>query len=100
MPPAEIFLESLTINDPELKNEPFWIRVYKKFYDKNTHKWAYDEQSLAYLLKVTSFEEISKKESKESAFEDLVALDMPERFEGSICLEAVKAKTFKPGLSY
>jgi predicted SAM-dependent methyltransferase len=90
LPPAEIFLESIAMNDPELMNQPFWIRGYKRFYDKNVHKWAYDEQSLTHLLKITGFKEISKKEFMQSAIKDVIYLDMPKRFEGSICLEAIK----------
>lgn len=88
--PAEIFLENIDMYDPNLMNQPFWIRVYKRFYDKNTHKWAYDEQSLAHLLKVTGFKDISKKEFMQSSIEEIVNLDIPERFEESICLEAIK----------
>jgi len=89
--PAEIFLENLAMYDHGLANEPFWLRFYKKkFYDKNTHKWAYDEQSLSYLLKGTGFKDICKRKYGESLIENVVNLDIPERFEGSICFEAVK----------
>ena len=62
----------------------------QKKYDKNTHKWAYDDQSLARLLKVTGFKNISKKHFMQSAIEDIANLDIRERFEGSVCLEAFK----------
>jgi predicted SAM-dependent methyltransferase len=90
LPPAEIFLENIDMYDPGLMNQPFWIRVYKGVYDKNTHKWAYDEQSLAYFLKATGFRDICKRKYGESLIENVASLDLPERFEGSICLEAVK----------
>lgn len=90
LPPAEIFLENINMYDPGLMKQPFWIRFYKKVYDKNTHKWAYDEQSLAYLLKLTGFKNICNKAYGESFIEDVLNLDLPQRFEGSICLEAIK----------
>ena len=88
--PAEIFLQNFAMHQPNLTAQPVWIRVYKKFHDKNTHKWAYDEQSLAYLLKLTGFKTFAKRKSGESFIEDVNNLDLPERFEGSICFEAVK----------
>ena len=90
LPPAEIFLEHIDMYDPGLMDQPFWIRVHKKLYDKNTHKWACDEQSLAYLLKAAGFRDICKRRYGESLIENVTSLDLPERFEGSICFEAVK----------
>ncbi len=61
LPPAEIFLENLAMYDPSLEDNPFYIKIYKKFYDKNTHKWAYDEYPLANLLKMTGLKKFVKE---------------------------------------
>lgn len=90
LPPAEIFLENLVMYDYDLVDQPFWIKICKKFYDKNTHKWVYDEQSLTYFLKETGFKDIRKRKFGESFIKDIVKLDNLERFEASICLESIK----------
>lgn len=90
LPPAENFLESLQMYDQNLVNQPFWLKLYKKFYDKNTHKWMYDRKSLTYLLRMAGFKDISQKRLGESVIEDVANLDRPERFQASVCLEAIK----------
>lgn len=90
LPPAENFLESLQMYDQNLVNQPFWLKFYKMFHDKNTHKWMYDLESLSYLLRMTGFKDISEKRFSESIIEDIIQLDQYDRFQNSICLEAIK----------
>lgn len=90
LPPLERFLEINEMYESNLINQPFWIRAYKKLYDKNTHKWAYDIQSLTYLLNTVGFKNIGERKYGESLIEDITNLDAPERFESSLCMEATK----------
>ncbi len=88
--PAGHFLESLSMLPKDTGKDPLLVRAYNALYNKNTHKWAYDRQSLSYLLKSIGFKNISQKEFMESSFNEIAALDIPSRFEGAICLEAIK----------
>jgi len=89
LPPSEKFLENLLIYDSNLSNHPLWMTLLK-IYDKNTHKWAYDEQSLAYFMRTAGFKNICKRKYRESKIDDITQLDRPERFDATICLESVK----------
>jgi len=50
----------------------------------------YDRKSLTYLLRMAGFKDISQKRLGESVIEDVANLDRPERFQASVCLEAIK----------
>ncbi len=89
-PPAEIFLQDLGIFEKESVNENMLIHLYKKIYNKNIHKWMYDEYSLALLLKEQGFSNIQRKQSCESLIKDIERLDNGARFDNAICLEAQK----------
>lgn len=90
LPPSEKFLENLQIYDKQASIQPVYIKIYKKIYNKNIHKWMYDIHSLTYLLRKSGFKDITQRDYLESAIPDVEKLDRPERFQGSICLEAVK----------
>lgn len=89
--PAERFLEDLGIFEKESANENMLIRLYKKIYNKNIHKWMYDERSLAAFLLKCGFKNIQRKSCYESLIKDIEKLDAPERFKDAVCLEAQKA---------
>ncbi len=89
--PSERFLENLGILNKESADENIFIRLYKKIiYDKNSHKWMYDEYSLSALILEHGFSNIQRKKCYESLIKDIEKLDNPERFDDSICLEAEK----------
>lgn len=88
--PAERFLEDLGIFEKESVNENMLIHLYKKIYNKNIHKWMYDEYSLILLLKEQGFSNIQRKQSYESLIKDIERLDNAVRFDNAICLEAQK----------
>jgi len=88
--PSDRFLEDLCIFEKESANENILIRLYKKIYNKNTHKWMYDEYSLTALLLEYGFDTIQRKGCYESLIKDIEKLDNPEKFNGSVCLEAQK----------
>ena len=88
--PAERFLEDLGIFEKESVNENMLIHLYQKIYNKNIHKWMYDEYSLILLLKEQGFSNIQRKQSYESLIKDIERLDNAVRFDNAICLEAQK----------
>lgn len=90
-PGSDRFLEDLCLFEKESANENIFTRLYKKIYNKNTHKWMYDEYSLTALLLKCSFSNIQRKSCYESLIKDIEELDNPERFTVAVCLEAQKA---------
>lgn len=88
--PSERFLESLCILNKESSDENIFTRLYKKItYDKNIHKWMYDEYSLTAIMLEHGFGNVQCRKCYESLIKDIEKLD-PERFENIICLEAEK----------
>jgi predicted SAM-dependent methyltransferase len=88
--PAEKFLEDLCIFEKSSARESGVSRIYKKLYNKNIHKFMYDEYSLTALLKEYGFSDIYRKSCYESLIKDVEKLDNPERFNNAICLESRK----------
>ena len=72
------------------KNRNVFLKLYRVFNDKNSHKWAFDACSLRYLLETVGLRDIAERTYGESLIENVKELDSLRRFEGSICLEAVK----------
>ncbi len=89
--PADEFLEGMGMYDAGGNSDPFWVRFVKTFQgNKNLHKWLYDSYSLSLKLKGFGFVKIVQKEYLDSQVEDIKNLDNPDRFSGSICIEANK----------
>jgi len=89
-PASDRFLEDLCLFEKESANENIFTRLYKKIYDKNIHKWMYDEYSLTALLLKYGFHNIQRKGCYESMIKDIETLDEPNRFNSSVCLETQK----------
>lgn len=89
-PPSDKFLEDLWLYEKGSTGENILIRLYKKIYNKNTHKWMYDQYSLTSCLVKCGFENVQRKECYDSLIEDVERLDSPEGFKGTLCLEAQK----------
>lgn len=89
--PSIDFLNNLGIFADEFHVVNSFFRFYKKIvYDKNIHKWVYDEYSLTVLLLKCGFANIQRKRYNESLIEDIEKLDDYARFDNAICLEAQK----------
>jgi predicted SAM-dependent methyltransferase len=88
--PSEKFLDNLGIFDKEAANESMLMRFYKKLSNKNTHKWMYDEYALAALLKKYGFSDIQRRVCYESLISGIEKIEIPERFNYAVCLEAKK----------
>ncbi|MCX5704104.1 MAG: methyltransferase domain-containing protein [Candidatus Omnitrophica bacterium] len=87
--PAERFLEDLGLFEKESAATNILIQLYKKIYNKNIHKWMYDEYSLTSLLKEHGFSNIQRKQPYESLIKDIEKVDY-DKFYNAICLEAQK----------
>lgn len=68
------------------------IRVYNNIKDYNTHKWMYDEESLAKLIKDAGFSKIKRRNFHQSKIDNIGEIELAERFEGGrgLCIEAEK----------
>jgi SAM-dependent methyltransferase len=65
-------------------------RVLASFLDRADHLWMYDGESLVALLRDAGFASAVTRAFLESALEDVAALDLPERAEESVYVEAAR----------
>ncbi len=57
---------------------------------KNNHRFLYDREALRKQLAAAGFSEVAEKKYAESAIPHIELIDIKERFNGAICLEATK----------
>lgn len=89
--PAERFLEALNIFERDSINKNIFLRFYKKIiFNKNIHRWMYDEYALGFFLRQYNFFNIQRRGCYESLIKDIRKLDTPMRFDKAVCLEAQK----------
>lgn len=94
-------------NKPELAAKHFFRDTYyfeipipnsffglMKFYfkRKNNHHFLYDKEGLSFQMEQAGFTDINSFGYGESKIENIIDIDIPERFENAICLEASKSK--------
>ena len=70
---------------------PGLIKYY--FKRKNNHHFLYDKEGLEYQLMVAGFVDIRSMKWGESRIPGIEKIDIPERFQGAICLEGIKPAT-------
>jgi SAM-dependent methyltransferase len=68
----------------------FWGFVKFYFRRKNNHAFLYDEEALVYQLQTAGFTQITRRNYGDSDIENILEIDDPSRFEGSLCIEAIK----------
>ncbi len=89
---ADTFIFDLHMRPPAATKVNIFRRLYHAFYDFNSHKWIYDEESLSNLYKEAGFVESKRRKSLESDIEDIHLIERPERFgfDNSLIIEAKK----------
>ena len=68
----------------------YWL--YDSWNDFHSHKWMYDLTSLTYLMRSAGFVDLQKKNSGESAIENIAEVEDPSRISNGagICVEGRK----------
>ncbi len=75
---------------PERVTGPWWYRLLKSMYDKNTHKWFYDNDSLAHYLAECGFETAEVRGYLKTSLPHLSEVEHQDRVENAVCVEARK----------
>ena len=69
----------------------FFLGLIKFYFRrKNNHHFLYDYEGLKYLLELTGFRGVSLMQYGESRIPGIKEIDIPDRFRGAICVEAIK----------
>ncbi len=69
---------------------PWWYKLIKRLYDKNTHKWFYDDESMLHYLTKAGFDGIQTKKFLETSIAHLDEIEHWYKVSDSVCLEAKK----------
>jgi len=86
---ADTFVRRLRLS---VEGQPWWSVVFGHAH----HRWMYDTKSLARILEGIGYQEIKACEFRESRLNELAALDMPERREESLYVEAIRPLSSAP----
>lgn len=89
-PPGDVFVRSLKLtrlSPRRVLGMPLPVRLGVG------HRWMYDFGSLRRLLEEAGFQEIERRDYLESALAEIGELDIAERAEGSLYVEARKAES-------
>jgi len=73
-------------------NQPLPVRWYRRWFRYDSHKWLYDAASLGSTIKECHFSTWQRRGYLESSIDldRLREVEMIERFEGAVCIEACK----------
>ncbi len=85
---ADAFMESILVAPPTLETIKQKISLFFSGY--RHHQWMYDEKSLSKLLKKVGFKEVFTCEAGQTNIENPGSLNLLERVEESVYLEAKK----------
>jgi len=91
-PPADVFNERLLMRSSSPPKGNVLARIYEAWQDFHSHKWMYDEQSLAHLLRSGGFTDVIRRDYGESEIEGITDVEDPSRIlnGGGVCVEARK----------
>lgn len=89
---ADELLRGLHLRQQKRNDSNVFLRLYDAFCDFHSHKWMYDEQSLAHRMREAGFADITPKGVHDSDIKGIQAIERDSRIcngEG-ICVEARK----------
>jgi predicted SAM-dependent methyltransferase len=92
LPPADLLNERLLMRWPSPSKRNFILRIYEAWQDFHSHKWMYDEASLASLLKSVGFVDLGRRNYAESKIPNITDVEDPSRIVNGagVCLEGCK----------
>jgi predicted SAM-dependent methyltransferase len=90
--PADRLNERLLMRSTSSPKRTFLYWIYDSRNDFHSHKWMYDFNSLAGLLRSTGFVDIQRKSAGESQIENIAAVEDPSRIlnGAGVCVEGRK----------
>jgi len=92
LPPGDLLNERLLMRWPSPSRRNFVLRIYEAWQDFHSHKWMYDEQSLASLLRSVGFVDVVRRSYAESLITNITDVEDPSRIlnGAGVCLEGSK----------
>jgi predicted SAM-dependent methyltransferase len=91
--PGDVLNERLLMRWPSPSKRNLVLRVYEAIQDFHSHKWMYDEGSLAALLRSAGFVDVTRKNYAESRIPNITDVEDASRIENGagVCVEGRKA---------
>lgn len=92
LPAADLLNERLLMRWPSPSRQNLVLRIYEAWQDFHSHKWMYDEQSLACLLNSAGFVDVVRREYAQSCIANITQVEDPSRIlnGAGVCLEGRK----------
>jgi SAM-dependent methyltransferase len=92
MPPADRLNERFLMRWPSPLKRNFLLRIYESWQDFHSHKWMYDEQSLANLIHSAGFVDVTRKNYADSLIANVAEVENPSRIQNGegVCVEGRK----------
>ena len=90
--PAELFNQRLLMRWPTPASSHLLYQIYNAWQDFHSHKWMYDEDSLATLFIRMGFIEVERRDCFHSRISDIQKVEDPSRIRNGegVCVEGVK----------
>ena len=91
-PAAELLNEQLLLRERSPKHGSLAYRLYSALIDLHSHKWMYDGESLAALVRQAGFVEVSERGLFDSRIPDIDKIEQKSRLAdgAGVCVEAIK----------
>lgn len=92
LPPGDLLNERLLMRWPSPSKRNLALRIYEAWQDFHSHKWMYDEQSLANLLRSVGFVDVARRNYAESMIPNITDIEDPSRIlnGAGVCAEGRK----------
>ena len=92
IPAGDRMNERLLMRWPSPSNRNFVLRAYETMQDFHSHKWMYDEESLAALLRSAGFVDVARKNYAESRIPNVTDVEDASRIVNGagVCVEGRK----------
>ena len=68
-----------------------WVRFFRGAHDKNLHRYVYNESGLRRHFENAGFQNVKRCQAFESAIGDIEAIELSERLDSALCLEAIRS---------
>jgi predicted SAM-dependent methyltransferase len=90
--PGDRLNQRLLMRWPSPSRRNLLLRIYEAWQDFHSHKWMYDEQSLASLLGSVGFVDLARRNYAESRITDITEVEDPSRIlnGAGVCVEGRK----------
>jgi len=91
-PPGDVLNERLLMRWPSPSKRSFVLKIDEAMQDFHSHKWMYDEQSLAALLRSAGFVDVMRKNYAESQISNITDVEDASRIANGagVCVEGRK----------